>query len=113
MNKASLFLLVLPALTVNSQAFGEDVSLEEMGQRCQEARERNIAPLRQAAIEECVSRRRTLRTREDCERMYEGFGQGGGTVNSGFRAGMFIDLPECVEYFEAQDRQRNRRRSRP
>ncbi len=113
MNKASLFLLVLPALTVSSQVFGGDLSLEEMGQRCQEARERNIAPLRQAAIEECVSRRRTLRTREDCERMYEGFGEGGGTVNDGFRAGMFIDLPECIEYFEEQDRQRNRRRSRP
>lgn len=113
MNKAPLMLFLLPALTVSSQGFGADLSLEEMERRCQDARERNIAPLRQAAIEECVSRRRNSRTREHCERLYEGFGQGGGTVNGGVRAGMFIDLPECVEYFEAQDRQRNRRRSRP
>ena len=113
MNRTTICLLVLPALAASSPAFCGAASLEEMRQRCQEAREQNIAPLRQAAIEECVSRPRTTRTREDCERLYQGFGEGGGTVNGGFRAGMFIDLPECVEYFEAQDRQRNRRRSRP
>ena len=106
MNKTSLTLILLSALVVTSPpSFGE-ASLQEMGQRCQEARERKIAPLREEAIEECVSTRRTSRTREDCERIYNDFGEGGGTVNGAFRPAMFIDLPECVEYLEAQDGQR-------
>ncbi len=77
-----------------------------MNKRCQQAREAKIAPLREAAIEECVSSRRSIRTREDCERIYRDFGEGVGTVTGGFRPGMFNDLPECIEYFEAQYRQR-------
>jgi hypothetical protein len=80
-----------------------EASLEALKQRCEEAREREIAPLRQAGIEECVSDRRSNRTREDCERIYEGFGQGGGTVGGGFRTRLFNDLPECTEYFRARN----------
>ncbi len=105
MTKAPPYLLTLLVLAANSPAFCEEASLEEMKQRCQQARETKIAPLREAAIEECVSSRRSSRTREDCERVYRGFGEGGGTVTGGFRPAMFNDLPECVEYFEAQDRQ--------
>lgn len=112
MNKTTLCLLVLPALTVSSPALCEAAPLEEMKQRCQEAREQNIAPLRQAAIEECVSRPRSTLTQEDCEQLHRDFGEGGGTANGGFRAGMFIDLPECVEYFEALDKQSDSRSRR-
>ena len=107
MNKVNVCLLVLPMLAVSSQAIAEGQSLEAMKQRCQEAREQNIAPLREAAIEECLSRPRTTLTREDCERKHQDFGQGGGTVDGGFRAGLFIDLPECVEYFDALDSQQS------
>ena len=107
MNKATLCPLILSAFTVSSHAIAETGSLEAMKQRCQEAREQNIAPLREAAIEECISRPRTTLSREDCERKHQDFGQGGGTVNGGFRAGMFIDLPECVEYFDALDSQKS------
>jgi hypothetical protein len=83
-------------------------SIEELGQRCQKAREMKIAPLREAAIEDCINRRRTSRSPATCERLNKDFGQGGGIVGGGFRAPMFIDLPECVEYFETQDNQRVR-----
>ena len=106
MTKAPPYLLTLLVLAANAPAFCEEASLEEMKQRCQQAREIKIAPLREAAIEECVSRRRSSRTHEDCERIYRDFGEGGGTATGGFRSGMFSDLPECVEYFEAQDKQR-------
>ena len=104
MTKTSPDLIALIVLATNSPAFGQEVSLEEMKQRCQQAREAKIAPLREAAIDECVSSRRSSRTQEDCERIYRDFGEGGGTVPGGFRPGMFNDLPECVEYFEVRDR---------
>ena len=112
MAKTPLYLIALLVLAANSPAFCEEASLEEMKQRCQQARETKIAPLREAAIEECVSSHRTSRTREDCERIYRDFGEGGGTVAGGFRPGMFNDLPECVEYFEAQHRQETDRSRR-
>lgn len=102
MNKGRLCLMTLLAVMASPAA----ASLEELAQRCQDAREKKIAPLRATAIEECVSRRRSTRTREDCERLYADFGEGGGTVNGGARPPMFIELPECVEYFEARDRAR-------
>ncbi len=107
MKKTSLCLMILPTLAASPSAFCEDALLEELRQRCQEARQSKIAPLREAAIEECVSSDRSGRTREDCERLNEGFGEGAGS-----RPGMFLDLPECVEYFDAQDRQRTTDRSR-
>lgn len=102
MNKSPIYLAILSALAASPSAAGAEASLVELRQRCQDARESKIAPLREAAIEECVANRRSSRTREDCERRNRDFGQGGP------RAPMFIDLPECVEYFEAQDRQRDR-----
>jgi len=105
MTKTPPFLIALLVIAANSPAFCEEASLEEMKQRCQQAREAKIAPLREAAIEECVSSRRSSRTQEDCERIYRDFGEGGGTVTGGFRPGMFNDLPQCVEYFEVRDRQ--------
>ena len=98
-------LIALYILTINSPAFCEETSLGKIKQRCQQARETKIAPLREAAIEECVSSRRSSRTQEDCERKCRDFGEGGGTVTGGFRPGMFNDLPECVEYLEVRDRQ--------
>jgi len=100
--------MILLALVVGSPACPQAASLAELRQRCEEARIKKIAPRREAAIQECVSRHRTNRTRADCERLYADFGEGGGTLEGGARSAMFIDLPECVEYFEAQDRQRSR-----
>ena len=85
--------------------YAANQSLEELERRCQAAREAKLAPLREAAIEDCISQRRSNRTREDCERIYSDFGEGGGTVEGGVRPAMFIDLPECVEYFDARDAQ--------
>lgn len=81
-------------------------SVEALDQRCQKAREAKIAPLREAAIERCVSARRPARSPAACERFYADYGQSGVTIHGVFRAPMFNDLPECVAYFEARDRQR-------
>ena len=107
MYKTCLCLLTLSALAAGPSMLRADASLDELRQRCQAARESKIAPLREKAIQECMSTQRSSRTREDCERLNEGFGEGAGS-----RPGMFIDLPECVEYFDAQDRQRTDRSRR-
>jgi hypothetical protein len=94
-------------VVVTGAALGSDASssLEALRQRCEAAREARLAPLREQAIEDCVSRPRSTQTRAQCQELYRDLGQGGGTVGGGFRAPMFIDVPECQEYFAEQDRQ--------
>jgi hypothetical protein len=106
----SLFLLSLFIAT--PQATYAQASLEEMKKRCEAAREDKIAPLREAAIEDCVAQRRSNRTREDCERIYRDFGEVGATVTGGVRPRMFDDLPECIEYHEALNSRGRGRSSR-
>jgi len=105
MKSRSAFVVLFPLFLASGAALGGDASLEELRLRCEAARETKLAPLREQAIEECVSRPRSTRTRAQCEEFYRDFGQGGGTVGGGFRAPMFIDVPECQEYFAEQDRQ--------
>lgn len=106
MNRSLLYLLMLPTFTTSQIAVCADADLEKLRQQCQEAREARIAPLREKAIEDCLSERRSTRTREDCERIYSDFGEAGATAGGGFRQAMFSDLPECVAYVEAKDKQR-------
>lgn len=105
MKKAIDTLVVLFALAAGSPAVSQPVPLAELQQRCQEAREEKIAPLREAAIDACASSRRSTRGRAECERIYADFGEGGGTVGGDRRPPMFLELPECVEYLEARNRQ--------
>jgi hypothetical protein len=111
-SKIPVGLILLSALAAAPPVLVAEGSLEEMRQACEDARESRIAPLREAAIQDCVSAPRTSRSREDCERIYAGFGSGGGTVGGTARTPMFMDLPECVEYHEAQNQQRRDNRDR-
>jgi hypothetical protein len=107
MNSVRRALAIMLTLTAGVPALSQAASLEVLEQRCQQAREAKIAPLRDAAIRECATNPRSSRSLADCQRIHTNFGQGGGVVGGGFRAPMFIDEPECVEFFEAQDRQRS------
>jgi nanoRNase/pAp phosphatase (c-di-AMP/oligoRNAs hydrolase) len=107
MNSVRRTLAIMLTLAAGVPALSQAASLEVLEQRCQQAREAKIAPMREAAIKECATSQRSSRTLADCERIHTNFGQGGGVVGGGFRAPMFIDLPECVEFFKAQDQQRS------
>jgi hypothetical protein len=61
---------------------------------CEAAREKSLAPLRAGFIEECVEKKQRT-DRAACERFYADFGN-----QSGNRAALFYDLPECVTAFE-------------
>lgn len=108
MRHASLATL-LPLLLASSGVLAGDPYLDALRQRCEAAREVMLAPLREQAIQDCVSRPRSTRNRAQCEAFYRDFGQGGGTVGGGFRAPMFIDVPECQAYFAEQDRRNSAR----
>lgn len=80
------------------------MSLEELDRICEDARERAIAPLRAAAIEECeASPRRS--DPEYCERFHATFGEAVRIANGATKPRMFNDLPECVQ---AEQERRNR-----
>jgi hypothetical protein len=80
------------------------MSLEELDRICEEAREREIAPLRAAAIEECeASPRRS--DPEYCERFHSTFGEAMSLENGGTQPRMFNELPECIQ---AEQERRNR-----
>lgn len=69
---------------------------------CEQAREKKLAPMRAQFVEECVENEHQ-RDRKACENFYADFG-----AQSGNRAPLFFDLPECVEAFEYQNSQRQR-----
>ena len=80
-----------------------DMTLAELDQRCEAAREAKIAPLRVAEIERCKAEPRN--DPAFCERHNADFGEGGRNVNGTMRPRMFDDLPACVE----AQQERNRR----
>ena len=61
---------------------------------CEAAREEKLAPLRAGFIDECVEKEQRP-DRAACERFYADYGN-----QSGNRAPLFYDLPECVKAFE-------------
>ena len=83
-----------------------NMSLADLDLRCEEAREKMIAPLREDAIVTCKQDKR--RDPAWCERFNADFGEGGRTEFGGMRPRLFDDLPECVEALQ----ERNRRSAR-
>lgn len=61
---------------------------------CEAAREAKLAPERERYIQECVEEKQRP-DRESCERFYADYGN-----QSGNRAPLYLDLPECVKAFE-------------
>ena len=100
------------AASLATSAIAQEPSLQELQQRCEQAREAKIAPLRQEAIDECIATNtRRQDVKEYCERFYSDFGQGGRTASGHFRQPMFNDLPECQAFREAEEQSQDRSRS--
>jgi len=78
------------------------MTLDELDRRCDAARERKIAPLRQAEIEKCQADKRN--DPAWCERFNADFGDAGRTINGTMRPRMFDDLPEYVDALDERNR---------
>ena len=72
----------------------------ELMEECQRQREENIAPLREQAIEDCVTSRR--RDREHCESFNRTFGNARPRAGGGMIRGMFWELPVCEQAVAAE-----------
>ena len=79
-----------------------DEKQAELDAICEEARQEKLTPMREQYVETCV-KNGEQRSREACERFYADFG-----AQSGGRAPLYFDLPECVEAFDFQNSQRQR-----
>jgi hypothetical protein len=77
-----------------------DQKQAQLDAACEQAREMKMAPLREQFVEECVQNKEQP-DRKSCETFYADYG-----AQSGNRAPLFYDLPECVEAFEFQNSQR-------
>ena len=82
-----------------------DMTLAQLDQRCEAARQAKIAPLREAEIKKCKAQPRN--DPAFCERHNADFGEGGRNVNGTVRPRMFDDLPECVEALQERNRRPN------
>jgi len=93
--------MLIPCLTLggNNDRAAQQAHLDAV---CEAARERKLAPEREKYIEECV-RDKVRDSREGCERFYSDYG-----AQSGNRAPLYYDLPECVSAFEFRNSYRQR-----
>jgi hypothetical protein len=62
---------------------------------CEEAREKLIAPLREAKIKECKSNPKNKP--DECERYYSTYGDATARPGGGVNPRMFDDIPECQQ----------------
>ena len=89
-----------------------EYTIAEYNQRCEEAREELIAPLRQEAIHSCMKMKHSMtsRTRDYCEEINEDFGDGGMNSHGFYIQRMFHSITECQEAYEAWDRRSRKMR---
>jgi hypothetical protein len=78
------------------------MSLEELGRRCEDAREAMIAPLRKAEIDKCVET--GTGDQAWCRTFWADYGAPSRTATGVFIPGMFYDLRECTEAFDERNR---------
>ena len=76
-------------------ADGRAAEQAQLDRACEAAREARLAPLREAAIRDCM--RKPGKDRAACERLHGHYGE-----RSGSRPALFYDLPECERAFEYQ-----------
>jgi hypothetical protein len=96
-------LVAIVTMALSGFAAAEEITRDEalaLMEECQKQREGNIAPLREQAIEDCVTNRR--RDREYCERFNRTFGNARPRAGGGMIPGMFWEIPNCQNAFAAQ-----------
>ncbi|MFZ9053993.1 MAG: DUF4124 domain-containing protein [Woeseiaceae bacterium] len=78
------------------------ISLEELDRRCEEAREKRIAPLRNAEIEQCIET--GTGDQAWCETFWADYGDAVRAASGAIIPRMFNDLPECDDAWNERNR---------
>jgi len=81
-----------------------DMSLSELDRRCEDAREKKLAPLRKAEIENCI--KTETGDKAWCETFWADYGDATRTRSGAFTPRMFHDLPECIEALDERNRRK-------
>ena len=78
------------------------MSLTDLDRRCEDAREKRIAPLREDEIVNCVQ----TETGDQawCETFWADYGDPTRTVSGALTPRLFHDIPECTEAWEERNR---------
>ncbi len=96
-------LLAVVTISLSGSIIAAEITRDEalqLMEECQKQREQNIAPLREQAIEDCVTKQR--RDREYCENFNRTFGNARPRGNGTMIPGMFWDLPVCEQAVSAE-----------
>ncbi len=91
---ACMSLFLATAATADSD---RDAKQAKLDAACERARQAKLAPIRAQLIEDCVKNEEQP-DRKSCEVFYADYG-----AQSGHRAPLFYDLPECVKAFDYQN----------
>ena len=91
--------VILPVPTLQADS-GREQKQAELDTSCEAARQKKLAPLRKQFVEQCV-RDKEQSDRAACEAYYSDYG-----AQSGDRAPLFYDLPQCKQAFEYQNSER-------
>jgi len=87
-------------ILLSENILAEDITRQrarELMQECQSERKRNIAPLKEQAINNCINNQN--RGKDTCEQYYRNFGE---RTEGGRQTGLFWGLPICEKAFEAE-----------
>ena len=92
-----LAVLMLQIFPVAGHAQSED-QLRVLDQRCEEARTRALAPIRQKMAQDCIpTRARSPDPKQECETEVSTYGNSRTGARGNVVPGLFYDLPECQE----------------
>ena len=103
-NSKCRILVAIITVALSVFAAAKEITREDASQlmvECQKQREENIAPLREQAIEDCVTQQR--RDREYCVRFNRTFGNARPRAGGGMIPGMFWELPVCEQAVAAEE----------
>jgi len=92
--------LLLGPIVLPAAGTDREEKQAQLDAACEAAREKRLAPLRKQFVEQCVRDKEQV-NRAACEAYYSDYG-----AQSGQRAPLFYDLPECVKAFEYQHSER-------
>jgi hypothetical protein len=96
---ASLAVVFVSQQVLAQPASPSNASVQELEQRCDQARQAKLAPERQQLIQQCI---KDGGIPDYCERYWRDYGDGGATLYGNRRRGKYFDLPVCKQAEQAR-----------
>ena len=104
MNKVLSLSCAMVILCAPASVTAQQATVEELERSCEEMREAQLAPLREAEIEKCKAEKAMEPTK--CESYYKDYGDATRGAGGKYTERMFNDLPPCVKAREMKSKTR-------